>query len=125
MGLIVKATLDGVTDRNNWVATFMRILINHIHLVLLTSSFNFNWNKYLRKFLAGFEPVAEASTFIFAIDCFYNDEAYGKVNEDYFFRLFFQKILLYAVLPFVMFALCFFIWSVIKIIRCYHRFPTG
>jgi hypothetical protein len=77
---IIKATLDAVEDRNNWVSVFMRIFINHIHLILLTSSFNFNWSLYLRKFLTGIAPVAEASTFVFSIDCFYNDKTYGKVN---------------------------------------------
>lgn len=44
--------------------------MNHIQLIMLTSSFNFNWPDLLNKFFNYSAPAATVGDQLFSIDCF-------------------------------------------------------
>jgi hypothetical protein len=41
--LMVRSTLQGALNKNNVTSIYIKILMNHLQLVLLTSSFEFKW----------------------------------------------------------------------------------
>ncbi len=47
---IVKTTLRGAKETNNVTSIYIKILLNHTQLILLTASFNFYWPKELLVF---------------------------------------------------------------------------
>jgi hypothetical protein len=40
---MVRSTLIGATQKKNNTSIYMKILMNHFQLILLVSSFNFQW----------------------------------------------------------------------------------
>ena len=98
----------------------MRILMNHLHLLLITASFHFNWSFYIKKFYSSIKPIAQATSLGFSWDCLYN---YSGENE--MFRLFFNKLILYAALPVILLIVCFVFWFAYRYIRRLDAFPFG
>jgi len=86
---IIKSTNDSAVELLNYSGIYMRMLINHVHLILFISSFNFNWSQYIHKLFNAIKPMAQATTMVFSLDCFFNDKVYGFVSENEIFRLFF------------------------------------
>lgn len=77
---IIKSVIDGSTDKTNVSSIYMRILMNHVHLIVFTSTFNFNWSDLIHRLFAYVKPIAEATTLVFSIDCFYNNDSHEYIN---------------------------------------------
>ena len=56
IGLIIKATLSAIKEKNNFVGIYMRIFVNHVHLVLITSYYTFNWSDSIYGFFVAIQP---------------------------------------------------------------------
>lgn len=67
---LIRSTLTGAHDKRNVTSIYTKILMNHIQLILLTASFNFDWPEKVVNFFDVAKPVAEVSTQIISVDCF-------------------------------------------------------
>jgi hypothetical protein len=67
---MVRSTLLGASQPKNNTSIYMKILMNHFQLILLVSSFNFQWPSQLKTFFSSTAPVSEASTQVISVDCF-------------------------------------------------------
>ena len=68
--MMIRSTLAGAKELKNVTSIYMKILMNHIQLILLTASFDFSWPDEVNAFFDTAKPVAAASTQILSFDCF-------------------------------------------------------
>jgi hypothetical protein len=87
--------------------------------VVLTASFDFRWPELVTKFFKVNEPAGEVATQIFSIDCFVN--GYTKStgvsefsNPESFYRIFYIKLLMFVLLPFLLTMISFGVWWLIS-----------
>lgn len=60
--LLIRSTLNGALVKKNVMSIFQKILMNHLQLIIMTASFNFNWPAMVAKFFNTSQPVAQTST---------------------------------------------------------------
>ena len=49
---MVRYTLRGATVKRSVSSTYQKILLNHIQIVVITSTFNYSWPEMVQKFFA-------------------------------------------------------------------------
>jgi hypothetical protein len=101
IGLVIRSTLAGAVQRKNVQSVYIKILMNHIQLIVLTASFDFDWPKSVVSIFETTGPVANVATAVLSFDCFLdqrseNDESGEDTN---IIRIYYQKMVMYAVLP--------------------------
>ena len=77
---MIKSTLKGAANIKNITSVFQKILLNHIQLIVLTASFDFNWPQIVLDYFKANDTVGEASNQIFSVDCFLSNDK-GYVQE--------------------------------------------
>ncbi|CDW88401.1 UNKNOWN [Stylonychia lemnae] len=119
---MIRSTLKGAGDLKSITSVFQKILLNHIQVIALTASFDFSWPQIIIEYFEANETVGEASNQIFSVDCFLNsDQGYGtqqnqrdqKGQQSFPIRIYFFKLLLFALLPFLLVTICYIVWVII------------
>lgn len=59
---MIKSTMAGAVEKKNVTSIYMKIMMNHMQLVTLTASFNFNWPPQVEAFFASVKPASSASS---------------------------------------------------------------
>ena len=111
---MIRSTLNGASQKRIITSVFQKILLNHFQLVVLTSSFDFKWPESVSGFFKINEPIGEATGQIFSIDCLATD--YLKMNsepEKQTFRIFYMKLLMFALMPIVLASASYLVWWII------------
>eukprot|EP00347_Sterkiella_histriomuscorum_P024148 403332142 len=120
---IVRSTLLGAKEQKNITNIFIKIMMNHLQLILLTASFNFAWPSMVVDFFSQLKPVAQVSNQIFSFDCFVDTRQTSEEmtdsskKDDYtsFFRVYYLKLIIFAILPVGLMLLCQSFWAI------YHK----
>jgi hypothetical protein len=101
IGLIIRSTLAGAIQRKNVQSVYIKILMNHIQLIVLTASFDFDWPNSVVSIFETTGPVATVATHVLSFDCFLDQRSEDdEVGEDSnIIRIYYQKMVMYAVLP--------------------------
>lgn len=68
IAFMVRSTLAGALQRKNIQSVYIKILMNHLQLIVLTASFNFDWPSSVLELFDTTEPVAQASSHILSFD---------------------------------------------------------
>ena len=97
--IIIRSTLEGALVRKNLQSVYMKILMNHLQLILLTSSFDFDWPDNVKEFYDSTKPVSQVSNQLISFDCFLDKRS--ENNDTNIIRIYWQKMLMYAVMPFI------------------------
>ena len=58
---LIRSTLNGAKDKKNVTSIYTKILMNHLQLILLTSSFEFKWPDFVKEFFSFSKPISEVS----------------------------------------------------------------
>eukprot|EP00347_Sterkiella_histriomuscorum_P009701 403340212 len=120
IGFMIRSTMKGAADTKNITSVFQKILLNHIQLIVLTASFDFNWPEIVLSYFKTNEAVGEASSQIFSVDCFLNnDKGHSETNLDYQkqeslipIRIFYFKLALFGILPFILVIISYTVWGI-------------
>lgn len=123
--LMVRSTIAGATQAKNNTSIYMKILMNHFQLVLLVSSFNFQWPSQLEVFFASTSPVSEASTQVVSVDCFMAEKASFASEEGSYLKTYFIKLAIFAMLPILLGVISYTVWGVQKCIKKLKEFQSG
>mmetsp|Transcript_17203 Transcript_17203/g.12286 ORF Transcript_17203/g.12286 Transcript_17203/m.12286 type:complete len:422 (+) Transcript_17203:512-1777(+) len=121
---LVRSTLNGAKDDKNVTSIYLKILMNHLQLILLTASFNFKWPAQVEELLAAPEPISQMSSQIFSIDCFIDTRDMNSTSEtdDSKFAIYYIKLMMMAVLPFLILLASFLIWLlIVRITKQMHN----
>ena len=106
--LIVRSTLAGALQKKNVQSVYIKLLMNHLQLLTLTSSFDLRWPDSVSSFFSSSNEVAQVTTQFLSFDWFLDQRNSGGSN---IIRLYYQKMIMYALIPLIM-AICSAIfWS--------------
>lgn len=115
---MIRSTLAGALQRKNIQSVYIKILMNHLQLIVLTSSFDFDWPTAVLRLFETTEPVAQVATHIISFDCFLDqrseEEDSSTTTSDSdgnIIRLYYQKMIMYALLPVILAFGCFTFWT--------------
>ena len=97
--IIIRSTLEGALVRKNLQSVYMKILMNHLQLILLTSSFDFDWPDNVKEFYDSTKPVSQVSNQLISFDCFLDKRS--ENNDSNTIRIYWQKMIMYAVMPLI------------------------
>ncbi|CDW91193.1 UNKNOWN [Stylonychia lemnae] len=113
--LIVRQSIIGVQEAKNVTSIYLRILLNHFQLMILTSSFKFQWSEEIQNLFSITENLGQISTQLFSIDCLLDKRRIGQIPQDQiqiYDRLYFQKLMLITMVPLLIFGACYSFWKI-------------
>jgi len=106
--ILIRSTLQGAFEKKNYLSVYLRIFLNHMQLLILTASFDFQWPNAVKEMFKSAAPVAEASTQFISFDCFIDSRESNDDTDT--LRLFYSKLVMLAILPFLIVAFAFLTW---------------
>jgi len=65
---MVRSTLSGALQRKNIQSVYIKILMNHLQLIVLTATFDFDWPSQVLAIFDTTEPAAQVSSQILSFD---------------------------------------------------------
>ena len=68
--LFIKTTLASMKGKKSNLSVFLKIMTNHMQLIMLTASFNLEWPSQVQSIFDNTRPIADVSGWIFSFDCF-------------------------------------------------------
>jgi hypothetical protein len=107
---MIKSTLESALVKKNLQSVYIKILMNHLQLILLTASFNFDWPDNVTDFYDTTKPASQVSSQILSFDCFLDQRS--NDNDSNLIPIFYQKMIMYAVVPVVMVIVCTLFWNI-------------
>ena len=69
---LVRSNMSSTEIYKNYLSVFVRILMNHLQMLSLIATFDFEWPNQLSKFFQAMEPVSQSSIQILSLDCFFD-----------------------------------------------------
>jgi len=111
-------------EKKNVTSIFMKILMNHMQLITLTASFNFSWPEQVLAFFSAVKPASSASTQVLSVDCFLGSKSNSTTPDESGMRVFWQKMIMYALMPFLLALVSYIVWWVHSAYKKYEM-PYG
>lgn len=90
----------------------IKILLNYIQIIGIVASMNLDWPDFALDYLKIQETAGSLSQQSFSFDCFVS-EKYNRSND----QVYFDKIILYLIMPTALTGICLFLWSVVSLIK--------
>ncbi|CDW71166.1 UNKNOWN [Stylonychia lemnae] len=112
---LIRSTLAGALEEKNYISVFIRVLMNHFQLLIITASFNFQWPDQLYAFFNSVKPVSEATTQFLSVDCFIDTRKSN--NDTSSVRSFYSKTIILSIAPFIAVIICIAVWNLIYCIQ--------
>ncbi|TNV74981.1 hypothetical protein FGO68_gene13540 [Halteria grandinella] len=106
--LLIVSNLNSALKDKNYLAVFLRVLLNHLQVLTLSGSFDLNWPSMLLSFYRNIQPFGETSSQILSLDCFLN--SYSKDNLQ---RVFLIRVMILAGLPIIAIGVSYAVWNII------------
>lgn len=97
---------EEVEDRSS---IYMKILFNYMQILAILGAFPFEWPSELTNLFSDNKEAQKSSQSFFSIDCFLKQDVFGRVG----LRVFFTKLLLYAVSPIAFLLICYAAWILV------------
>uniref|UniRef100_A0A7S3JBG8 Uncharacterized protein n=1 Tax=Euplotes harpa TaxID=151035 RepID=A0A7S3JBG8_9SPIT len=100
-------------------SVYTKILMNHLQLISITSSFNFEWPSSILSFFSAVTPIATASDNLISFDCFLDTRSEGSVDTtsntapDSDLRVGQLNVIIYWLLPWILALVVIVAYSVI------------
>ncbi|TNV88001.1 hypothetical protein FGO68_gene2384 [Halteria grandinella] len=107
--ILVRSNLRSSTKDKNYLPVFFRILVNHLQIVTLLGSFDFDWPQEFVTFFKGIQPIAEAQSQLVSVDCYI--DTHGTIEDGK--RPYYLKNILLSVLPLIMILVSIVSWLLI------------
>ena len=105
---IIRSTLSGVLQKKNLQSVYIKLLMNHLQLLVLTASFNLRWPDNVNSFFKSSSSVAQVYSQLLSLDWFLDQRGGGGSN---LIRLYYQRMIMYALIPLIMAICSFLFWA--------------
>lgn len=103
--VVVKTTISSAYKEKEMHSVYIKILVNHIQLIMLTASFDLEWPSFVSDYFAVTETVGSVSEQFFSLDCYIDSSDPNQA--------FFDKIVLMALVPVIMGLVVLAVWVLI------------
>ncbi len=100
--IFIKLTLSSMSSQKSNVSVFLKILTNHLQLIVLTLNFDLDWPGPVTSVNETAKPLADISSRIISFDCFLGADA--PLDRVYLY------FLTYLLLPFLIFLSSLLFW---------------
>ncbi|TNV88133.1 hypothetical protein FGO68_gene10720 [Halteria grandinella] len=98
--------------------------MNHLQVLSLVGSFDFNWPESIIAFYKGIQPVSDAQSQIISVDCFLENQGNRVLSTEeeanIIQRPFYVKSMILGVLPLLMVVLSLVVWLTIDAVKKYR-----
>lgn len=98
---ITASNINGAYKEQSIISIYFKILMNYIHLVALTISFNLSWPWFVRKMFEIQGKASGGSDQLISIDCFLNNNIHP----------YFAKLIILSLIPIVSSLLSILFWG--------------
>jgi len=112
VALIVFTAIRSAQRPRSLIAIYLKIFMNYLQMIVVSSSLNLNWPSFVRAFLSGQEEAGGVAEQLFSFECLLQD---ANISQG---SMYFAKILGISCLPLVMFALAGVTW--LCVLCCFH-----
>ena len=68
--IFIKATISSTRSKKSNASVYLKILTNHLQLILITLNFNLDWPSEVSSIRDTVRPLADVSSRIISFDCF-------------------------------------------------------
>ena len=110
--VIVDSTLKTAFKPKELHSVYIKIFTNYIQLVYLVSEFKLSWPSTVTNLFAVQQDTAEVSNQLFSLECYLTADGTSEPSNSYY-----SKLVLMAVVPFVIFLISFLYWLGIAFTR--------
>jgi hypothetical protein len=107
VAFLVRSTLASADKQKPVYAVYLKILTNHMQILSAISNIDYSWPAVIKDFQDKQQTVTSASNNVFSFDCFI------MVNNGKTLPVFFQKLIMFGLLPILLFVLCFLFWAAV------------
>ena len=107
--ITVRSTIASALEIKNIQSVYIRILLNHLQLLTLTASFEFDWPNAVLELFSVSGTVSATTTQFVSFDCFLDSRSDNKENNNV--PLFYQKMIMLAALPLLLAFASLIFWS--------------
>lgn len=90
----------------------IKILLNYIQIIGIVTSMNLDWPDFALDYLKIQQTAGNLSQQSFSFDCFVS-EKYNRTNS----QVYFDKIILYLLMPAILSCICLFLWTIVSLIK--------
>lgn len=81
--VLVNSNRANHNNEKNYLPVFFRILVNHLQILSLTASFELDWPEELLSFYKTVQPLSDAQSQIFSIDCFLSHNSFPNFLSEH------------------------------------------
>ena len=110
--VIIKSTLEGALVRKNLQSIYIKILMNHLQLILLSASFDFDWPENVKDYFNTTRPASQVSSQILSFDWFMDQRSERSESEEHG-DLYLNKLVIHALLPIVLMLGSLICWTIL------------
>ncbi|TNV88178.1 hypothetical protein FGO68_gene13761 [Halteria grandinella] len=109
--ILVRSNIQNESQEKNFLPVFLRILLNHLQILSLTASFDFDWPEQLSNFYKSIQPASDVSTQLLSIDCLLESDEFKEISSHY--RVYQVKVIFLAILPILIIIGSAMVWIII------------
>ena len=117
VAVIVYTAIRSAQKPRSLIAIYLKIFMNYLQMVVVSSSLNLNWPSFVRAFLSGQEQAGGVAEQLFSFECLFQDITITKGN------MYVTKLIGISILPLGMFAVAALTW--ISVWWCFRIKETG
>jgi len=107
----IRTAIVAARKPRSYYAIYIKILLNYLQLVMLTSSFQMRWPSYMEELFNIQRSAGNATEQVFAIDCFFSGTTDSQATS---VRM---KLVAMALAPFIILCIALVIWLPVALIR--------
>ncbi|CAG9321206.1 unnamed protein product [Blepharisma stoltei] len=115
---IIKVSRRSVYKPGSLLSVYIKIFVNYIQLIIMTTTFNFAWPDYVKRLFSVQNNATFVSDQIFSFDCFLSNGKDLLGGTD----IYYQKLLILAILPICIPICALVLWLIICWIKKDFRY---
>jgi hypothetical protein len=117
--VMVRSTLRTAYEPRKLHSIYIKIFMNYLQLVLLTTQFELEWPDVVQSMFFVQKTAATVTDQAFSFDCYLEGNSSGEStgDQDAFKRVFYNKLLMTAFLPPLLGLVSFGFWGVFYIVK--------
>ena len=109
VGVMVRSTMISAYRPKKKHSVYIKILLNWLQLVILIENFNLSWPSAVVEMRNVKESAGDVGNHVISFDCFFGEE-----GDDTGIQIYFDKLIIWAILPIVIIAANFIFWAIVS-----------
>jgi hypothetical protein len=118
-GVMVRSTLRTAYEPKKLHSIYIKIFMNYLQLVLLTTQFKLEWPEFVQDMFFVQKSAATVTDQAFSFDCYLEGNSSGEStgDQDAFKRVFYNKLLMTAFLPPLLGLVSLGVWGGVYLVK--------